>query len=145
MAEPGNPNTSDDVEPQPWTEAFAAKDADAFAAAFAEDVVLEASALRSPVHGLENVKKVMGAASGIYEALVFTDEIRAGNRSCIEWVAKAFGGKELRGSTLLTVDDRGKIVRAVIQHRPLDNLLTFSNELGNRVGEAVGRDHFYRS
>ncbi|MGK5638641.1 nuclear transport factor 2 family protein [Streptomyces sp. URMC 126] len=138
-------NTTDEVEAQPWTKAFAAKSAEAFAAAFAEDVVLEASALRSPVEGRDNVKQVMGAASGIYEALVFTYEITDGSRTCIEWEAKAFGGKELRGSTILTVDEDGKITRAVIQHRPLDNLLTFSNELGNRVGDAVGRDHFHRA
>lgn len=145
MTENSKTNTTDDVEAQPWTKAFAAKDPAAFEAAFAEDVVLEASALRSPVQGRENVKQVMGAASGIYEALVFTHEIGDGTRSCIEWEAKAFGGKELRGSTILTVNDEGKITRAVIQHRPLDNLLAFSNELGNRVGEAVGRDHFYRA
>lgn len=145
MAENSGTNTTDEVEAQPWTKAFAAKDADAFAAAFAEDVVLEASALRSPVQGRENVKRVMGAASGIYEALVFTHQISEGDRSCIEWEAKAFGGKELRGSTILTVDESGKIVRAVIQHRPLDALLAFSAELGRRVGDAVGHDHFHRN
>ncbi|MFE7588178.1 nuclear transport factor 2 family protein [Kitasatospora sp. NPDC057512] len=138
-------NTTDEVEAQPWTKAFAAKDAEAFAAAFAEDVVLEASALRSPVVGRENVKQVMGAASGIYEALVFTYEISDGSRTCIEWEAKAFGGKELRGSTILTADDEGRIARAVIQHRPLDNLLAFSEELGNRLGHAVGREHFHQA
>ena len=145
MSETAKTNITEDVEAQPWTKAFAAKDAKAFADAFAEDVVLEASALRSPVEGRDNVKHVMGAASGIYEDLVFTYEITDGSRSCIEWEAKAFGGKELRGSTILTVDYEGKIVRAVIQHRPLDNLLAFSNELGNRVIDLVGRDHFYRA
>jgi hypothetical protein len=145
MSETAKTNTTDEVEAQPWTKAFAAKEAAAFAAAFAEDVVLEASALRSPVVGRDNVKQVMGAASGIYEALVFTHEITDGSRTCIEWEAKGLGGKEMRGSTILTRDDEGKITRAVIQHRPLDNLLAFSNELGNRVGDAVGRDHFYRA
>jgi hypothetical protein len=145
MSEAVKTNTTEEVEAQPWTKAFATKDAKAFADAFAADVILEASALRSPIEGRDKVKHVMGAASGIYEALVFTYEISDGSRSCIEWEAKAFGGKELRGSTILTVNDDGKIVRAVIQHRPLDNLLTFSNELGNRVGDVVGRDHFYRA
>ncbi|MGW6358995.1 nuclear transport factor 2 family protein [Streptomyces sp. NPDC055092] len=145
MSDTNATNTTDQVEAQPWTKAFAAKDAEAFAAAFAEDVILEASALRRPVEGRENVKAVMGAASGIYEHLVFTHEITEGSRSCIEWEAKAFGGKELRGSTILTVDDEGRIARAVIQHRPLDNLLAFSNELGNRAGDTVGHEHFYRA
>ncbi|WP_229327434.1 nuclear transport factor 2 family protein [Streptomyces sp. UNOC14_S4] len=136
-------NVTDDVEVQPWTRAFAAKDAEAFAAAFAEDVVLEASALRRPVEGRDQVKQVMGAASGIYESLVFTSEVSEGPRSCIEWEARAFGGKELRGSTILTVNDQGRIVRAVIQHRPLDNLLTFSAELGRRLNGRIDPGHFH--
>ncbi len=38
-------DVTDDVEDRPWTKAFAAKDPEAFAAAFDENVVLEASAL----------------------------------------------------------------------------------------------------
>lgn len=87
----------------------------------------------------------MAAASGIYEALAFTHEVTDGTRTCIEWEAQAFGGKELRGSTILTVNEDGKIVRAVIQHRPLDDLLTFSNELGNRLDGAIGREHFHHA
>lgn len=44
MSENPLSNTTDEVEVQPWTKAFAAKDPEAFAAAFAQDVVLEASA-----------------------------------------------------------------------------------------------------
>lgn len=145
MSENIKANTADEVQAQPWTEAFASKDAEAFAAAFAEDVVLEATALRRPVEGRDKVKQVMGAASGIYEDLIFTHEISDGTRSCVEWEAKAFGGQVLRGSTILTVNEDGKIIRAVIQHRPLDNLLLFSNELGERLSGAIERDHFYRS
>ncbi|GAA0380909.1 nuclear transport factor 2 family protein [Streptomyces blastmyceticus] len=132
-----------DVEAQPWTRAFAAKDPEAFAAAFDENVVLEASALRRPVEGRDNVKQVMGAAGGIYESLVFTQEITAGDRSCIEWEATALGGKELRGSTILTVNEDGRIVRAVIQHRPLDNLIAFSAELGRRLSGRIEAGHFH--
>jgi hypothetical protein len=37
-------NTGEEVQPQGWTEAFAAKSDDAFGEAFASNIVLEASA-----------------------------------------------------------------------------------------------------
>jgi hypothetical protein len=45
-----------------WTNAFADKSADAFAATFADDVVLEASVLTRPLEGRDQVMRVMGTA-----------------------------------------------------------------------------------
>jgi pimeloyl-ACP methyl ester carboxylesterase len=129
------------VRPQGWTNAFAKKSADAFGKAFAEDVVLEASVLTRPIEGRDQVMRVMGTASGIYESLVFTQEASAGPRSYLEWEATAFGGMALRGVTVLTKDADGRIVRAAIHHRPLGAALRFSAELGERLTEIA--DHFY--
>jgi len=134
-------NTEADVRPQGWTNAFASKSADAFGEAFADDVVLEASVLTRPVEGRDQVMRVMGTASGIYESLVFTQEASAGRRSYLEWEATAFGGMVLRGVTVLTKDADGRIVRAAIHHRPLGAALRFSAELGERLTEIA--DHFY--
>ncbi|TML95529.1 MAG: alpha/beta fold hydrolase [Actinobacteria bacterium] len=134
-------NTAADVRPQGWTNAFASKSADAFGEAFADDVVLEASVLTRPVEGRDQVMRVMGTASGIYESLVFTQEASAGRRSYLEWEATAFGGMVLRGVTVLTKDADGRIVRAAIHHRPLGAALRFSAELGERLTEIA--DHFY--
>jgi pimeloyl-ACP methyl ester carboxylesterase len=134
-------NTAADVRPQGWTNAFASKSADAFGKAFADDVVLEASVLTRPVEGRDQVMRVMGTASGIYESLVFTQEASAGRRTYLEWEATAFGGMVLRGVTVLTKDADGRIVRAAIHHRPLGAALRFSAELGERLTEIA--DHFY--
>jgi len=134
-------NTAADVRPQGWTNAFASKSADAFGKAFADDVVLEASVLTRPVEGRDQVMRVMGTASGIYESLVFTQEASAGPRTYLEWEATAFGGMVLRGVTVLTKDADGRIVRAAIHHRPLGAALRFSAELGERLTEIA--DHFY--
>src|SRR5439155_25269131 len=61
-----------------WTQAFANKTENGFAETFAEDVVLEASALNRPAEGRDLVKVIMAAASGIYESLVFTHEASHG-------------------------------------------------------------------
>ena len=128
---------------QPWIQAFSAKDPEAFAKAFAPDVVLEAATLRKPIQGRDLMADVMATASSIYESLVFTHQATNGPRTYIEWEATAFGGVELRGSTILTVNDGGQIVRAVIQHRPLDALLRFSAEMGKRTAGKIDPGYFY--
>lgn len=128
---------------QGWTRAFENKSADAFAKAFAPDIVLEASVLAKQVVGLEQVKIVMANASKIYEALAFTHEATNGQRSYLEWEAKAFGGETLRGVTILTKNTDGQIVHAAIHHRPLEAALKFSVELGKRVSGRIGAEHFY--
>lgn len=128
---------------QGWTQAFENKSAEAFAQAFDPDIVLEASVLAKPVVGIAQVKTVMGAASKIYEALAFTREATNGQRTYLEWEAEAFGGLELRGITILTKNDEGRIVHAAIHHRPLNAALKFSTELGKRVSDTVGAEHFH--
>jgi pimeloyl-ACP methyl ester carboxylesterase len=129
--------------PQGWTQAFERKSADAFALAFAPDIVLEASVLARPIAGLEQVKTIMAAASTIYESLAFTHEAANGQRNYLEWKAEAFGGEKLFGITILTKNDDGKIVHAAIHHRPLNAALKFSAELGRRVHGKVDASHFH--
>jgi len=131
------------VRPQQYTTAFAEKSADAFGEAFAEDVVLEASVLTRPVAGREQVKQVMGAASGIYESLAFTHESSQGRRTYLEWEAAAFGGTQIQGVTVLTKDEQARIVRVAIHHRPLGAALSFSAELGRRLAGRIDAAHFY--
>lgn len=127
-----------------WQKAFFTRDANTFAEGFAENVVLEASTLRKPIEGRERVRQVLRTAAEIYESLVFTDQARSGQRFYVEWVATAFGGKELRGSTILATNQEGKIDHAVIQHRPLDGLLAFSAELGKRMSGVEDAGLFWK-
>ncbi|GHO47392.1 nuclear transport factor 2 family protein [Ktedonospora formicarum] len=127
-----------------WQNAFFTRDANAFAEEFAENVVLEASALREPVVGRERVRQLLWTTAEIYESLVFTDQARSGQRCYVEWVATAFGGKPLRGSTILATNQEGKIDHVVIQHRPLDGLLAFSAELGKRMIGAEDAGLFWK-
>lgn len=136
-------STAQGVKPQSWTHAFDTTSADAFGAAFAPDIVLEASALLRPVEGRDRVKAVMAAASRIYEALAFTHEAVNGSRHYLEWQATAFGGQQFAGVTVLTKDGEGRIIHAAIHHRPLNAALQFSSELGRRLRGDVDASHFY--
>jgi hypothetical protein len=126
-----------------WTTAFATKSAAAFAAALADDVVLEATVLTRPVQGRDLVMRAMATASEIYDSVVFTHQASAGERTYLEWRASAFGGMAIEGVTILTTDDTGQIVRAAIHHRPLGAALRFSAELRERLAGVVDADHFY--
>ncbi|MCW2939002.1 MAG: hypothetical protein JWN00_1987 [Actinomycetia bacterium] len=137
------PNTTTEVDPQGWTRAFAAQSADAFADAFAEDVVLEATTLYRPVRGRDLVKQTMAAASEIYESLVFTRQAVNGPHTYLEWEATALGGIALHGITILTKDEDGKITHASIHHRPLGAVLTFSAEIGRRLAGVLDPGYFY--
>lgn len=121
---------------QAWTGAFEARDSDAFADAFAEDIVLEATALRAPIHGRDNVALVVATASKLYESVSFTHEATNGPRSYLEWEAIMPGVEPLPGCTILVRDEAGRIVRAIIQHRPLDGLLKFSARMGELLADS---------
>ena len=111
--------------------------------AFAPDMVLDATVLTRPLVGRDAVKTLMGTASNIYESVTFTHEATNGPRTYLEWTAAAFGGQELRGITILTKGDDGRIVRAAIHHRPLGAALRFSAELGKRLGGSIPSDYFH--
>jgi pimeloyl-ACP methyl ester carboxylesterase len=136
-------HTASEVRPQGWTQAFADKSEDSFAEKFAEDVVLEASALQRPAEGRELVKIIMATATKIYESLVFTYEAEQGSRTYLEWEATALGGLTMSGVTVLAKNADGKIARAAIHHRPLGALHKFSGELRRRLDGTVDSSYFY--
>jgi hypothetical protein len=136
-------NTTDDVEPQGWTNAFNEKSSDAFGKALADDVVLEATALRKPLSGRADVQTTLETASQLYESLIFTQEATNGRRTYIEWEATACDKVALYGITVLRKNDAGQIEHVAIHHRPLDALLTFSAELGRRTAGSIKPGHFY--
>ncbi len=126
-----------------WTRAFEQKTSSAFADAFAPGIVLEASVLTRPAVGVDQVKTILGTASGIYEALAFTHEVVDGPRTYLEWEAQAFGGEKLHGITILIRGEDDKIARVAIHHRPLGGALKFSSELARRLQGQVDADLFH--
>jgi hypothetical protein len=124
--------------------AFAQRSASAFASAFAEDVVLEASTLYRPVSGRENVKCVMEAASKIYENLEFTEQAADGHRY-VEWKAHAFGNKGLSGITVITRNAAGAITHLAIHHKPLGEALKFSAEIDRRLQGVIDASYFLQA
>jgi hypothetical protein len=139
---PTNSIKTDEVTEESWTGAFAAKSADAFAEAFADDVVLEAAALLVPVKGRSDVKTVMSTASNYYKALQFTHEATNGPRTYVEWEATGASGVQFSGVTVLTRNEDGLIQHISISHRPLAAILEFSGEMNRRTQGKLESGHF---
>ena len=125
-----------------WQDGFAQQSRTTFAAEFADDIVLDATALVTPIEGRELVAIVMATASSIYETLEFTDSAHAGSTSYLQWRETAFGGMEIRGVTILDRDGDGKVTGAAIHHRPLPMVLRFSAELRDRLSGVLSGEHF---
>ena len=133
--------TNENSSAHDWTDAFARRTAEGFAEAFAENIVLEGTALVSPVQGREKVEQVMSAASKIYKSLEFTNAVSAGNKQFLEWVAEAHAGVKFEGVTVLTRDATGLIVHAAIHHRPMRAAIFFSQLLGNSLRGVIDPEH----
>jgi pimeloyl-ACP methyl ester carboxylesterase len=131
------------VTEEGWTGAFAAQQRDAFAATFAPDVSLHASALRRPVTGRDDVAYLMGEASQLYEQLEFVHEAQGGRLTFLEWRARTHSGVSLEGVTVLERDDAELISRVAIHHRPLDGVLAFSAELRDRTVDRLGDGYLW--
>jgi len=114
----------------------------AFAERFADDIVLEATALAKPVEGKQNVATVLAAASAIYQSIEFTAESQNAATTYLQWRATAFGGLQIAGITILERHASGKIVAAAIHHRPVGAVLRFSAEIRDRFVGVIPADHF---
>jgi hypothetical protein len=103
-----------------------------FAAAFADDAVLEASVLERPLTGPDAIGRFFKATSGMYDSLEFTHETRDGRKMYLEWSGHVFG-QEVGGVTIVTrrADDRIESVR--LYHRPFSVVSRFSAELARRM------------
>jgi ketosteroid isomerase-like protein len=77
---------------QNWVEIIGRKSFDAFAAAFTEDAVLEASVLHDPVKGPSGIRSVFSETAAMCETIVFTHETTQGSKTYLEWEGKALGG-----------------------------------------------------
>jgi hypothetical protein len=122
--------------------AFAQRSASAFAAAFCRGRGLGAAGMYWPVSGRENVKRVMEAASKIYESLQFTNQAVDGRRQYLEWKALAFQGIGMSGVTVVTRNEAGAISHVAIHHRLLGGALRFSAEMGQLLQGVIDASHF---
>jgi len=137
-------NIKGNVEEQPWTQAFEAQKDAKFAEAFAEDVVLDASAMMHSAKGRDRVKAIMGTVSKYYDSCIFTNQVEKDSKTYLEWDVLTSTGLKMSGVTILTKNSEGQLQHIAIHHRPMKEMMIFSKELGDLlIGTVVERDTFY--
>ena len=127
-----------------WAKALGDDSGAIFREVVAPHVRLEGSIFATPVDGREKVWASLRTAGGITDALSFTYESAAPDRSYLEWELEALA-QRFQGVTVLTFDSSGLIDNVAIHHRPLGALLAFSAEMGRRLGDSVGPGVFYHA
>jgi hypothetical protein len=127
-----------------WTGALRDESGATFRQVAAPHVRLEGSIFASPIDGREKVWTSLRTAGGITDALRFTHESTAPDRSYLEWELEALG-QRFQGVTVLTLDRSRLIENVALHHRPLGGVLAFSAELGRRLGDSLGPGVFYQA
>jgi hypothetical protein len=115
-----------------WLEIIQRPTQTAFAAAFALDVVLEASVLAQPLVGPVALRGFFEATRAMYDALAFTYESAGERRIYLEWAGR-YQGRDVAGITLLSKAENGLITAVVLHHRPLDQVIAFAADLEERL------------
>jgi len=117
---------------QAWLEIVKRSSEESFAAAFAKDVVLDASVMAAPITGVAGVQRFFEATRAMYDQIVFTGETGEGARTCLEWEG-TFQGRDIAGVTILTRDATDAITSVRLYHRPYDQVVAFSAALALRL------------
>jgi hypothetical protein len=66
------------------------------------------------------------------DAINFTHEMSSESRTCLEWEGK-FQGKDIAGTTILALSVNGAIESIQLYHRPYEQVIAYSAELGRRL------------
>ena len=136
MGEVPPPVPSPTVPGLAWLEILHRPTPEAFASAYTQDAILEASVLRDPTRGAAAIRTVSDATRRLYQQIAFLHEVRSGNRTYLEWEGR-FKGRDVAGVTILVHDARGLIESVRLYHHPYDQGVTFSTALASRLAEAV--------
>jgi hypothetical protein len=124
--------TSDEQPGHVWLEIVRRPTEEAFATAFAADVVLDTSIASQPIVGPTGIWRFFEASRSMYDTIRFTHETRAGLRTCLEWEGK-FQGRDIAGATILAFDVNGAIKSIQLFHHPYEQVIAYSAELGQRL------------
>jgi hypothetical protein len=66
------------------------------------------------------------------DTIRFTHETSMGSRTCLEWEGK-FQARDIAGTTIMAFDANGAIESIQLFHRPYEQVIAYSAELGRRL------------
>ena len=127
----------------PFTQALAARDADALIATLAPDVVLHSAVTAAPFEGRDLVADTYRAVVASFEEVRVVDEFESGDTHAFFWEGR-IEGRFVAGADRIRLNADGKVREVTIVGRPLSGLATFLTGIGPRLarrrrGELVAK------
>ncbi|WP_413726637.1 hypothetical protein [Sodalis sp. RH16] len=106
------------------------------------DAEMTGTALRRPVYGRENIKKLIETVATLYKSQtpIFLETV--GSRSFLQYEAELTNGMPLTGVAVIERNAQGGVHRVSITMSPLGPVLSLSGQLGALLGNDVGEDLF---
>ena len=137
------PSERGDVPGYAWLEIIKRPSQEAFATAFTEDSVLDASVMPRSIIGAADIWALFDATRDMYETIAFKRETITGSQTYLEWEG-VFEGAQVAGVTILKRDSAGLIESIRLYHRPIGAVIAFSAELARRLAGKMTTDPFRR-
>ena len=116
----------------PVRAAIEARDVDALAALFADDIVFNSPVAFHPFVGRSTVVEVLTHVMEVFTDFVYVDEL-AGDGSHALVFSAGVGGRAVEGLDHLRFDDAGLVCEFTVMVRPLSGLIALAEAMGPRV------------
>jgi hypothetical protein len=107
-------------------------------AKLAEDATLEATILKRPIEGKQNILALLKHAVPLYDFQDFTYRGDFGSDFFMESYRAAIRGVAIECSVLVHKNAAGEADSILVSHRPLDAALLFSFLMWEQVGDSFG-------
>ncbi|WP_062172871.1 hypothetical protein [Burkholderia sp. PAMC 26561] len=98
---------------------------DSFAMRFSKDVALEASVLKTPIIGTQDIRRFFDATRRMYESIAFVHEACTDSHTYLAWEG-IYAGHPVAGVTVLGRNASGVISHIGLHHRPFAQVVAFS-------------------
>jgi hypothetical protein len=116
----------------PFTQALAARDADALIATLAPDVVLYSAVTKTPFEGRDVVADTYRSVLESFEEVRVVDEFESGDAHSFWWEGQ-IEGRYVAGADRFRLDAEGRVREVTIVGRPMSGVATFVTGIGFRL------------
>jgi hypothetical protein len=117
------------MDAHPFRAAWQTRDLDAWAQAFAPDIVLRSPVLTKPFQGRAAAVELYGVLFDVIADMEVVHEFANGDAHVFFWRAK-IGTRSIEGADLIRHDEHGKIEEIRVLIRPLLDIATFVVAVG---------------
>ncbi|HZA85250.1 MAG TPA: nuclear transport factor 2 family protein [Acidimicrobiales bacterium] len=116
----------------PFTQALAARDAEALIATLAPDVVLYSAVTKTPFEGRDVVADTYRSVLESFEEVRVVDEFESGDAHSFWWEGQ-IEGRYVAGADRFRLDAEGRVREVTIVGRPMSGVATFVTGIGFRL------------